>query len=127
MDQLWDPKSILEGRPISTSTTTTKSSFENFVDMFVKPTRRRPWLWGVYVLIIVLPVLIIIAACWLLQKPERKKISSKIKKKNDDYADDDEEEVEYNQREVKFKRNPKDALEKPSSISRKSRRRTRRE
>jgi hypothetical protein len=96
--------------------------------MFVKPTRRRPWLWGVYVLIIVLPVLIIIAACWLLQKPEQKKISSRIKKKNDDYTEgDDEEEVEYNQREVKSKRNPKDALEKPSFISRKSRRRTRRE
>jgi flagellar biosynthesis/type III secretory pathway M-ring protein FliF/YscJ len=99
--------------------------------MLVKATRRRPWLWGVYVAMIVLPILIIIVACYLLRKPKRKKISRRIKKKNDDYTDDDhneeEEEIEHDQREIKSKRNLKGPLGKLSSTSRKSRRRTRKE
>lgn len=130
-DQLWDPKSILEGRPVPPSTPT-KSSLETWMDIFIKPTRRKPWLWAIYVAVVVLPVLITIALCYLLREPKRKKSSRRLrKKKNEDHTEDDshgdDEEIESDQREIKSKKVTKATLEKPPSTERKPRRRTRRQ
>ena len=126
-DQLWDPKSILEGRPVPPSTPT-KSSLETWMDIFIKSTRRKPWLWAIYVAVIVLPIIIIIALCYLLREPKRKKSSRRLrekkKKKNEDYADDDSNDDDE---EIESKKVTKATLERPRSTERKPRRRTRRQ
>lgn len=112
------------------SPTPTKSTLETWMDIFIKPTRHKPWLWVIYVAVIVLPIMIIIALCYLLREPKRKKSSHKLtKKKNDDYTDDgsngDDEEIPSDHEEVKSKKITKANLEKLPSKDRKSRRRTR--
>jgi hypothetical protein len=128
-DQLWNPKSILEGRPASPSTST--SSSKSVVDMIINATKKRPWLWAVYLAVILLAIIMIIGIyCWLRESKTTKSYD-RIKKKSDDYIDDDDyeeevEEIENDKRNIKFKINRKDALKKPS-IGHKSRRCTRKE
>ncbi len=121
-DELWDPKSILEGRTISPSTST--SSSKSFVDTIINTTKKQPWLWAVYLAVILLLIVIIIGVyCWF-NESETKKTYDRIKKKNDD--DDYEEEIENDKRHVKSKIRQKNALKKPS-IGHKSRQRIRKE
>ncbi len=120
-DQLWDPKSILEGRPVSPSTS---SSSKTVLDTIIDATKRRPWLLAVYVSGILLPILLIIIllAYCLLRKSKTKKTSKRTNKKNDDY----EEEIENDQHKIQSKISKKDASKK-ASIGHRSRRRTRKE
>jgi len=112
-DQLWNPKSILEERPISPSTST--SSSKSFVDTIINTTKKQPWLWAVYLAVILLLIVIIIGVyCWFNE--------SETKKNDDDY----EEEIENDKRHVKSKIRRRNVLKKPS-IGHKSRQRIRKE
>ena len=107
-DQIWYPKSILEGKAIS-------SASESVIDAIVNATKDRPWLWAVYLVAILLPLIILIVFCWSKKSP--KKSSDALKKKTDeiqpdtneqqtstktDEEDDEEtEEIEINEQETK--------------------------
>ena len=73
-DQLWYPKSILEGKAISAAS-------ESVIDAIVNATKDRPWLWAVYLIAILLPIIILIVFCWTKKSP--KKSADGIRKKTD--------------------------------------------
>jgi len=93
-DQIWYPKSILEGKAIS-------SASESVVDAIVNATKDRPWLWAVYLVAILLPIIILFVFCWS-RKSTKKPTNVGLKKKTDEIEqpiltrtnDDDEEETE---------------------------------
>ncbi|CAF0846889.1 unnamed protein product [Rotaria sp. Silwood1] len=105
-DQIWYPKSILEGKAISAAS-------ESVIDAIVKATKDRPWLWAVYLVAILLPLVILVVFCW--SKKSAKKPTDGLKKKTDEVepdsneqqlltsADNDEEveEIEIDEQEVK--------------------------
>ena len=118
-DQIWYPKSVLEGKAISAAS-------ESVVDAIVNATKDRPWLWAVYLVAILLPLVILIVFCWT-RKSSKKPVESIRKKtdestpdspsqrlasrKNDEDEDEDEEpeEIEIKQRVTTV--TSKDALE----------------
>lgn len=101
-DQIWYPKSILEGKAISAAS-------ESVVDAIVNATKDRPWLWAVYLVAILLPLVILIVFCWT--RKSSKKPDESIRKKTDAPAPDspdqrsasrknDEEEDEEDAEEI---------------------------
>lgn len=143
-DKLWDPKSILEGRSIPSSSSTSRStSSKNILDTIINATNKRPWLWAVYVAVIILPIILLIGIyCWL-REPNTNKNRYKRKKKKDDYTEDEDEneddeiddddddnsyedETKNDKHKTKSKKLRKEALEKPPT-GHQSRRRTRKE
>jgi calnexin len=119
-DQIWYPKSVLEGKAIS-------SASESVVDAIVNATKDRPWLWAVYLVAILLPLVIIFVFCWS-RKSTKKTKTVGLKKKTDESepdtneqqvltkTDDDEEteEIEIDEQQVKptvTTATSKDALE----------------
>ncbi|CAF4714521.1 unnamed protein product, partial [Rotaria magnacalcarata] len=117
-DQIWYPKSVLEGQAISAAS-------ESVIDAIVKATKDRPWLWAVYLIAILLPIVILVVFCWSRKSPV--KSTDGIKKKTDEVEPDsteqqlssgehDEETEEIEIDEQQMKRNVtstagKDALE----------------
>ncbi|CAF1465798.1 unnamed protein product, partial [Rotaria sordida] len=106
-DQLWYPKSILEGKAIS-------SASDSVIDAIVRATKERPWLWAVYLVAILLPIILLFVFCW--SKKSTKKLTDGSKKKKDEVeqdsneqqqlltsADNDEEteEIEIDEQQVK--------------------------
>ncbi|CAF3614176.1 unnamed protein product [Rotaria socialis] len=118
-DQIWYPKSVLEGQAISAAS-------ESVIDAIVKATKDRPWLWAVYLIAILLPIVILVVFCWS-RKSSAVKSTDGIKKKTDEAEPDsteqqlssgenDEETEEIEIDEQQMKRNVtstagKDALE----------------
>jgi calnexin len=107
-DQIWYPKSILEGKAIS-------SASESVVDAIVNATKNRPWLWAVYLVAILLPLIILFVFCWS-RKSTKKSTNVGLKKKTDEVEqdsneqqvltrtdDDDEEteEIEIDEQQIK--------------------------
>ncbi|CAF0743690.1 unnamed protein product [Didymodactylos carnosus] len=84
-DTLWYPKSSLEGK--------TSSSSESVVEALMNATKDRPWLWALYLVVIVLPIIILIAFFWS-RKSKKSPISdmNARKKKTDDATLDDVEQ-----------------------------------
>lgn len=103
------------------------------MDTIINATKTRPWLWAVYVAVVLLPIMIIIGIyCWL-REPNTRKTHYRIKKKNDDYTEDEdddddnyEEAMENDKPNIKSKTSGKEVLEKPLTKHR-SRRRVRKE
>ena len=127
-DQIWYPKSVLEGKAISAAS-------ESVIDAIVNATKDRPWLWAVYLIAIVLPLVILIVFC-TTRKSSKKSTDAQRKKTdesvpdstddqpmaqsieenevNDDDDDDDGEveEIEVDQKSTTTRATSKDALEK---------------
>ena len=122
-DEIWYPKSILEGKAISAAS-------ESVIDAIVNATKDRPWLWAVYLVAILLPLVILFVFCWTKKSP--KKTPEGIRKKTDESVadvnerltssrtnddeenDEDIEEIDTRQAESKSRTAPvssKDALE----------------
>jgi len=130
---LWDPKSILEGRPIPPSTST--SSSKSFVDTIINATKKQPWLWAVCLAVVLLLILMIVGVYYWFYESKTKKTYDRIKKKNDDYTKDDDddnhyqeevEEIENDKSHIKSKIRRKNVLIKPS-IGHQSRQRIRKQ
>lgn len=103
-DQIWYPKSVLEGKAIS-------SASESVVDAIVNATKGRPWLWAVYLVAILLPIIILFVFCWS-RKSGKKPTSVGLKKKTDESepdtteqiltrTDDDDEVEEIDEQQIK--------------------------
>jgi calnexin len=107
-DQIWYPKSVLEGKAISAAS-------ESVVDAIVKATKDRPWLWAVYLVAILLPLIILFVFCWS-RKSTKKPAVDGLKKKTDaveqdsneqqvltrnDEDDDETEEIEIDEQQIK--------------------------
>lgn len=106
-DQIWYPKSVLEGKAIS-------SASESVVDAVVRATKERPWLWAVYLVAILLPLILLFVFCWPKKSTKKPKVDELRKKtdesepdtteqqvltRNDDEDDDEEpEEIEINEK-----------------------------
>lgn len=117
-DQIWYPKSVLEGKAISAAS-------ESVIDAIVKATKDRPWLWAVYLIAIILPLVILFVFCW--SKKPTKKSSDASRKKTDEpdqdstgqqlssgENDEEVEEIEINEQQTQRKAanaSGKDALE----------------
>jgi len=119
-DQIWYPKSVLEGKAIS-------SASESVVDAIVRATKDRPWLWAVYLVAILLPLSILFVFCWS-RKSTKKPTVDGLRKKTDEVEpdsneqqvltkpddDDDEETEEIDEQQIKHTTTNvtgKDALE----------------
>jgi len=107
-DQIWYPKSVLEGKAISAAS-------ESVVDAIVKATKDRPWLWAVYLVAILLPLIILFVFCWSRKSTKKPKVDG-LKKKTDaveqdsneqqvltrnDEDDDETEEIEIDEQQIK--------------------------
>jgi calnexin len=84
-DQIWYPKSILEGKAISAAS-------ESVIDAIVNATKDRPWLWAVYLVAILLPLIILIVFCWT--RKSSKKSPDSIRKKTEESSPDSNEQQE---------------------------------
>lgn len=85
-DQIWYPKSVLEGQAIS-------SASESVIDAIVNATKGRPWLWAVYLVAILLPIIILFVFCWS-RKSGKKPTDVGLRKKTDQSeADTNEQQV----------------------------------
>ena len=82
-DQIWYPKSVLEGKAIS-------SASESVIDAIVKATKDRPWLWAVYLVAVLLPLIILFVFCW--SRKSTKKPVNVLKKKTDEVEQDSNEQ-----------------------------------
>jgi hypothetical protein len=83
-DQIWYPKSVLEGKAIS-------SASESVVDAVIRATKDRPWLWAVYLVAILLPLIILFVFCWS-RKSSKKSSVEGLKKKTDEIEPDSNEQ-----------------------------------
>ena len=114
-DQIWYPKSVLEGKAIS-------SASESVIDAIVNATKNRPWLWAVYLVAILLPIVILVVFCWT-RKPTKEPTDG-LRKKTDKIEPDSNEqqelnvsdneeagETESNKQQVETNVSSKDALE----------------
>jgi calnexin len=107
-DQIWYPKSVLEGKAISAAS-------ESVVDAIVKATKDRPWLWAVYLVAILLPIIILFVFCWSRKSTKKTTTKDGLKKKTDavepdsneqqvltrSEEDDETEEIEIDEQQIK--------------------------
>ncbi|CAF4224105.1 unnamed protein product, partial [Didymodactylos carnosus] len=88
-DTLWYLKSSLEGKA---------SAGEGFVNRVINATKARPWLWALYLVVIILPIVILIAFFW--SRKSKKSVTSARdaqKKKTDEETSDDVEPGQRNE------------------------------
>ena len=71
---------------------------ESVIDALVNPTKDKPWLWAVYVLVILVPIVLIIVFCCGKSTPAENESPAKVDaaeaKKTDAVTKDDEETKE---------------------------------
>jgi calnexin len=79
------------------------SSADSVVDTLVKATKDKPWLWALYVLVVLVPVVLIFVFCCGSSKSKPEESSSAEAKKTDAVTPDDEVEVEEKEGEVEEK------------------------
>jgi len=74
----------------------TSSSGKSVVDAVLDATRERPWLWAVFILVIVLPVVLVVAYCCVSSStpPKPEEAAARRKKTDEAAADDSEEEAD---------------------------------
>ncbi|CAF3954940.1 unnamed protein product [Adineta steineri] len=84
-DQIWYPKSVLEGKAISAAS-------DSVVDAVLRATRERPWLWAVFLVAILLPLIILFVFCWGKKSP-KKSVSGQKKKTDEAEQDSNEQQV----------------------------------
>lgn len=118
-DQLWDQKSILEGRSPTVSAKP-KSAWQNFIDSASKDLKRNPWLLILYIIIILLVIIILLLAYYILREPKPKKRSNRSKKKTDEISEDDDDDTEEDDGEDEPLITKSDANQ-ASSVTRRSR------
>jgi hypothetical protein len=87
-DQIWYPKTVLEGKAIS-------SASESVIDAVIRATKDRPWLWAVYLVAILLPLIILFVFCWSRKSTKKPSVDG-LKKKTDAVEPDSNEQQVLN-------------------------------
>ena len=85
-DQIWYPKSVLEGKAIS-------SASESVIDAVIRATKDRPWLWAVYLVAILLPIIILFVFCWSRKSTKKPSVDGSKKKTDAVTPDSNEQQV----------------------------------